>query len=908
MRILLLEDNPADAELIEDELRQSFSDFVMKWVVTEEDFTKELREYCPDIILSDYDLPRYNGALALADARRLCPDVPFILVTGAVTEDRAIEILTSGAKDYVLKTRLQQRLVPAVQRALAEANEHKERMRASEDLHKASLYSRSLIEASIDPLVTISSEGKVMDVNKATEEMTGVSRERIIGSDFSDYFSDPEKAREGYKKVFSEGSVKDYPLAIRHITGRVTDVLYNASTYRNEKGEIQGVFAAARDVTELKKAEEELRISHKTLEERVKLRTAELEFEIAARKKQDEEIRRQRELLRVTLSSIGDAVISTDSMGRVMFMNGIAEALTGWPLREASQRPIGEIFNIINEHTREAVESPVARVLNEGTIVGLANHTILIRRDGTEVPIDDSGAPIRVMGGTTLGVVLVFRDITERKKSEKQLASEIYLQQLLLDHFPGVVLLLRKATREIVASNKAGIHVGAVCGSTCYETWGQNKDACPWCLAPDLWATGKEQHVVLEAGDKVMEAHWVPVTDDLYMHYAFDITERKRAEEKLQEKEQIIQQALSISRSFTFDWDVATDQVQRSTSCREIFGSDGDEIVNDTAKRFSQRVHPADRSSFEAVIHNLTPAADTYTTNFRLILTGGNVMILDETAQGFFDAAGKLTRVIGVATDITGRKRAEEDVQQQAQLLDLSYDAIFTWDLDGAIQYWNEGAERLYGYSRDEAVGRVSHELLGTRHPISWAELKTDLVRDGVWSGELSQLTKAGSKIVVESRHQLLHRDGRLIVLETCRDITERRRAEDELHQEHERFHTTLTSIGDGVISTDAAGRITFMNPVAEALTGWSLREAFDRPTTEVFNIINEQTRRTVENPVARVLKEGMVVGLANHTILVRKDGTEVPIDDSGAPIRDANGQILGVVLRLSRHLGTQEE
>ena len=394
-----------------------------------------------------------------------------------------------------------------------------------------------------------------------------------------------------------------------------------------------------------------------------------------------------------------------------------------------------------------------------------------------------------------------------------------------------------------------------------------------------------------------MEAHWVPVTDDLYMHYAFDITERKRAEEKLQEKEQIIQQALSISRSFTFDWDVATDQVQRSTSCREIFGSDGDEIVNDTAKRFSQRVHPADRSSFEAVIHNLTPAADTYTTNFRLILTGGNVMILDETAQGFFDAAGKLTRVIGVATDITGRKRAEEDVQQQAQLLDLSYDAIFTWDLDGAIQYWNEGAERLYGYSRDEAVGRVSHELLGTRHPISWAELKTDLVRDGVWSGELSQLTKAGSKIVVESRHQLLHRDGRLIVLETCRDITERRRAEDELHQEHERFHTTLTSIGDGVISTDAAGRITFMNPVAEALTGWSLREAFDRPTTEVFNIINEQTRRTVENPVARVLKEGMVVGLANHTILVRKDGTEVPIDDSGAPIRDANGQILGVVL-----------
>ena len=173
--------------------------------MTEKDFIHEIQEFCPDLILSDYDLPKYNGALALAEARRRCPDTPFILVTGAVTEDRAIEILTQGAKDYVLKTRLQQRLVPAVRRALAEAEEHKERKKAEEELQAASLYSRTLIEASLDPLVTISSEGKVMDVNKATEEITGVSREQIIGNDFSDYFTEPEKARAGYKKVFSDG-------------------------------------------------------------------------------------------------------------------------------------------------------------------------------------------------------------------------------------------------------------------------------------------------------------------------------------------------------------------------------------------------------------------------------------------------------------------------------------------------------------------------------------------------------------------------------------------------------------------------------------------------------------------------------------------------------------------------------
>jgi PAS domain S-box-containing protein len=134
-----------------------------------------------------------------------------------------------------------------------------ERKRAERELRSASLYARSLIEASLDPLVTISAGGKIMDVNEATKRVTGVACEQLIGSDFSDYFTEPEKAREGYKEVFSKGSVRDYPLAIRHASGRVIEVLYNAAVYRNEMGEVQGVFAAARDVTELRRAEEKLK-------------------------------------------------------------------------------------------------------------------------------------------------------------------------------------------------------------------------------------------------------------------------------------------------------------------------------------------------------------------------------------------------------------------------------------------------------------------------------------------------------------------------------------------------------------------------------------------------------------------------------------------------------------------------
>jgi PAS domain S-box-containing protein len=124
-----------------------------------------------------------------------------------------------------------------------------ERKRAEEALKAAQQYNRSLIEASLDPLVTISADGKVMDLNRATELVTGISREELTASNFSDYFTDPAKAKEGYQKVFTEGLVKDYPLAIRHTSGKVTDVLYNATVYRNEAGEVQGIFAAARDIT-----------------------------------------------------------------------------------------------------------------------------------------------------------------------------------------------------------------------------------------------------------------------------------------------------------------------------------------------------------------------------------------------------------------------------------------------------------------------------------------------------------------------------------------------------------------------------------------------------------------------------------------------------------------------------------
>ena len=133
--------------------------------------------------------------------------------------------------------------------------------RAQQTLSRANAYNRSLLEASLDPMVTIAPDGKVTDVNEAAETAVGLPRGQLIGSDFSDYFTEPEKARAGYHLAFAEGSIIDYPLAIRHVSGRITDVLYNASTYRDEQGIVIGVFAAARDITEHKRAAEALQVS-----------------------------------------------------------------------------------------------------------------------------------------------------------------------------------------------------------------------------------------------------------------------------------------------------------------------------------------------------------------------------------------------------------------------------------------------------------------------------------------------------------------------------------------------------------------------------------------------------------------------------------------------------------------------
>jgi len=195
----------------------------------------------------------------------------FGTVTDITQRKQAQEALRKSRDE--LEMRVKERTAELDESVMELQKQVESRIKAEEALRSSALYMRGLLEASLDPLVTISPEGKITDVNEATIQVTGVSREKLIGTDFSDYFTEPEKARDGYKQVFANGFVTDYPLTIRHKNGRLTDVLYNAVVYKNEAGQIQGVFAAARDITEKKIAEAELEKYRLHLEDLVKHRT-----------------------------------------------------------------------------------------------------------------------------------------------------------------------------------------------------------------------------------------------------------------------------------------------------------------------------------------------------------------------------------------------------------------------------------------------------------------------------------------------------------------------------------------------------------------------------------------------------------------------------------------------------------
>jgi PAS domain S-box-containing protein len=252
------------------------------------------------------------------------------------------------------------------------------RKQAEDKLSAASQYARSLIESSLDPLVTISGDGKITDVNEATIRVTGIPREQLIGTDFSDYFTEPEKAREGYQQVFAKGFVTDYPLTIRHRDGQLTDVLYNASVYKDTRGNVIGVFAAARDVTAQKQASQ---------------------------------------YARSLIESSLDPLVTISGDGKITDVNEATIKVTGIPREQL----IGTDFS--NYFTEpEKARKGYQQVFAQGFVT---DYPLTIRhKDGRLTDVLYNASVYKDTQGNVIGVFAAARDVTARKRAEEELAEQ----------------------------------------------------------------------------------------------------------------------------------------------------------------------------------------------------------------------------------------------------------------------------------------------------------------------------------------------------------------------------------------------------------------------------------------------------------------------------------------------------
>ncbi len=266
------------------------------------------------------------------------------------------------------------------------------------------------------------------------------------------------------------------------------------------------------------------------------------------------------------------------------------------------------------------------------------------------------------------------------------------------------------------------------------------------------------------------------------------------------------------------------------------------------------------------------------------------------------DRIGDDDRLIAVVRDISERKKADEEKNTaiaRFQTLVDSLDAlVYVADMETyELLFVNKYGREIWG----DISGRICWQALqeGQTDPCSFCTNAKLLDSDGTPTAvHVWEYQNTVTNDWFQCRDQAIEwTDGRLVRMEIAINITPRKEAEEALEAEKERLSVTLRSIGDGVITTDTDGRIILLNAVAENLTGWKQIEAQGRPLAEVFNIINEQTRKPSENPVEKVMTSGQIIGLENHTALVSKDGTEHSIADSGAPIRNRESDIIGVVL-----------
>lgn len=539
-----------------------------------------------------------------------------------------------------------------------------------------------------------------------------------------------------------------------------------------------------------------------------------LKKEIEEREKAYHMLQKSEELLFITLQSIGDGVISTDNRGCVVSMNPVAERLCGWTNDEARGRHLAEIFRIVNVKTRLEVQNPVYEVLENGKTVGLANHTVLISRDGSEYHIADSAAPIRDAGGAINGVVLVFSDVTaEYEAGEKQRESE-RSKSVLFANLPGMAYRCKNDANWTMEFISEGCF--DLTGYRETDFIGNNKTAFNDIIHPDFreairnnWERSMQQQERISDEYKIITAggleKWVwdqgsPIYDENKNVVALeglilDITERKQMENALREKEYYLSQTQAIARLGSYTYNIATGYCTTSPLLDEIFGF-GPGFEKSKSALLSV-VHPNWQNDMESYVKNeVLGQKMKFDKTFRIIRQSDQeerwVHVMGEL---FLDVNNHPATLIGIVQDITDQKNATEALQKSEilhrSILSASPDAIVVVDTNCIIRMVSPMARAIYQCKdENELIGRNMYDFLPAEEKERARQNNKRRFEGNVGTVEYQIVKSNGDIMYAEVNGDVLHSpqgdpSGMVFVM---RDVTSLKKSERALRSSQEQL------------------------------------------------------------------------------------------------------------------------
>lgn len=523
----------------------------------------------------------------------------------------------------------------------------------------------------------------------------------------------------------------------------------------------------------------------------------------------ERELRKSQEETRTTLYSIGDGVITTDAHGLVTRINPVAEQLTGWIEAQAVGQPLPRIFNVINEVTREPVENPAERALRDGITVGLANHSLLIARDGTERPIADSAAPIRNALNDITGVVLVFRDQTKEKALQREHALLNYTIATSLNE----IYLFDADTLKFRFVNEGALkNLG--------YSLDQMRDMTPLDIKPELTAeqfhrliqpllNHEESALYFETVHKRIDGSLYPVEvhlqlfeyekERVFLAVINDISERTRSRMELEENKARLEQAQKIAHIGNWEIDLDENKIWASDEAFRIYGLEqGDSFIS--LEKARAIPIPEDRQRLAAALDDLIHRNGTYDIEFRIRRENdGAERIVHSTAYLERDKAGFPRKVVGILRDITETKAAEQALRESEdryrRLFQNDHVVMLIVDPEnGQIVDANPAACEFYGWTREELLQRKVSDLNTlAENEILEAMALVKKEQRGVFTFQHRRNNLPIADVEVFSGPIQLH--GKKLLFSIVHDITERKKVEkkvDEQLQELRRWHKAM--------------------------------------------------------------------------------------------------------------------